>query len=250
MCNQQFGGKKPRFCVKGTWSSSVTLAGHTWHQYNLCFTRTFLKAPTSCKLCLHSLMVLVSRRTQVHTDTWVSWKLLHSKQTLDSNSWNILHVIQVASLTKRRGGGEKGKRIYLASHLLTYCLISLFKRTAFHPTTWILCSSLAKEGAVKPWDGLGWQGDLSLAVKLGVTGKDWLRMASRSETVNLSFQTCWTEENSPTFSEVWWGQKGFQVLWVPWQKTVIEWEAALFVEAHLHMWELNFVAEELLSLNQ
>lgn len=97
-------------------------------------------------------MVLVSRWTQAHTDTWVSWKLLHSKQTLDNNTLNILHIIQVASLTKRRGEGEKGKRIYLASHLLTYFFISLFKRTVFHPTTWILRSFLAKKGAVKPWD--------------------------------------------------------------------------------------------------
>ena len=167
-------------------------------------------------------MVLVSRWIQVHTDTWISWKLLHSKKTLDNNTLNILHIIQVASLTKRRGEGEKGKWIYLASHLLTYCLISPFKCTVSHPTTWILYPFLVKEGAVKPRDGLDWQGDLSLALKLEITGNDWLRMASHSETLNLSFQTCWTEENSSTFSEVWWRQKGFQVLWVPWQKTVTE----------------------------
>lgn len=154
LCNQQLGKKKGS-CVQGTWSSSVTLAGRTGHQHNLCFIHIFPKAPMCCKLGLNSLMVLVSRWTQVHIDTWIIWKLFHSKQTLD-NTLNIPHTIQVSRLTKRRGEGEKGRWIYLVGHLLTYYLISPFKCTVSHPTTWILCSFLAKEGGAShemAWTG-------------------------------------------------------------------------------------------------
>lgn len=77
-------------------------------------------------------------------DTWIILKLLHFKHTLD-NDLNIWHIIQVASLTKRRGERDKGRCIVPCWSLADYWVLSPFKCTMSHSFTWILCSFLAQK---------------------------------------------------------------------------------------------------------
>lgn len=126
-------------------SVSAPLAGRTGQPHNLCFTQIILKALACCTLCI-SLVLFVSTWTQVHMDAGILLKGFHSQHTL-GNNLNILHLIQVASLTKRRGGG-KGRCI-LPCWSLGDLPTSPLNCTMTHSTTRIFCSFLARKGEVK-----------------------------------------------------------------------------------------------------
>lgn len=126
-------------------------------------------------------------------DTWITLKLLHSKHTLDNNL-NIWHIIQVASLTKRRVEGEKGRCIVPCWSLADYWVLSPFKCTVSHSTTWILCSFLAQEGGGQEVISLGFAACSAFWPcnwKWWTTSWTW---ASHWAALNLSFQICGTEK--------------------------------------------------------
>lgn len=146
-----------------TWSISVKLAGSIRHQHKLCFILIFLKAPMCCKRCLSSLMVFVSTWTQVYIDTWIIFKLLHFS-ILSSMHLNIQHIIQVASLTKSREEGGKGRCILPCLSLADYCLLSPFKCTMSHFTTGCFVLSWQRKGEAKKLDHLDLQHSVSWVV--------------------------------------------------------------------------------------